>query len=538
MKTKKRDDEPPKNILEKDYILLENKYLLLEEKYNQSVESYNVLLHQLKQLQRAQFGTKSERFTDLFDGQQALFESKELDDIFDSDQDDDDDDPDPGPNGGIPVQEHTRNPKTSIANHDHLPTREEVIPVEESERQCACGCQKTRVGFEIKWMLHYVPAVFERILQKREKVSCPRCKDQITTSALSPHILPKAGASEELLAHIVITKLIDRQPLYHMEKYWLERFKVKIRRQTLARWMIESAKKLMPLVNLLKEEIMSYHLSTIDATKIQVLKEEGRKATTASSMYCIRGGPPDKRSILLEYNAQKHKQFVDDLYAEYRGLIQSDAEVIFVKLGDKEGITVSLCNAHARRKFEPIAKASKTNGTAYQAMRYFRKLYKIEANAKRLGLTADQRYELRQKESKPIVMEFHQFLLHSKLCVLPQSTLGKAIAYSLTHWEGLTRFLDHGELEIDNNATEREIKVLVMARKNFLFSYSVEGAEALGIYFSVIQSARVHGLEPESYLTAVFKAIPLCKTYEDYAALLPWNYAKKLSEAESLGNVA
>ena len=117
--------------------------------------------------------------------------------------------------------------------------------------------------------------------------------------------------------------------------------------------------------------------------------------------------------------------------------------------------------------------------------------------------------------------------------MLPQSTLGKAIAYSLTHWEGLTRFLDHGELEIDNNATEREIKVLVMARKNFLFSYSVEGAEALGIYFSVIQSARAHGLEPESYLTAVFKAIPLCKTYEDYASLLPWNYAKTLSETES-----
>ena len=116
--------------------------------------------------------------------------------------------------------------------------------------------------------------------------------------------------------------------------------------------------------------------------------------------------------------------------------------------------------------------------------------------------------------------------------------MGKAIAYRLNHWEGLTRFLDHGELEIYNNATEREIKVLVMARKNFLFSYSVEGAEALGIYFSVIQSARVHGLEPESYLTAVFKSIPLCKTYEDYAALLPWNYAKTLSESEGKVNVA
>ncbi len=291
-------------------------------------------------------------------------------------------------------------------------------------------------------------------------------KDNVRVGVKSPHILPKSGASAELLAHIVITKLIDRQPLYYMEQYWLERFKVNIRRQPLARWMIESAKKLMPLVNLLKEEILSYHLSTIDATKIQVLKEEGRNATTASSMYCIRGGPPDKRRILLEYNAQKHRQFVDDLYAEYRGLIQSDAEVIFVKLGDKEGITVSLCNAHARRKFEPIAKASKTNGTAYPAMRYLRRHYRIEVKAKRLGLTDEQRYELRQRESRPIIMERHKFLLHSKSCVLPQSALGKAIAYSLNHGIGLTLLLDHGEFEIDNNATEREIKVLVMARKN------------------------------------------------------------------------
>ena len=97
----------------------------------------------------------------------------------------------------------------------------------------------------------------------------------------------------------------------------------------------------------------------------------------------------------------------------------------------------------------------------------------------------------------------------------------------MNHWTGLTRFLENGECDIDNNATEREIKVLVMARKNFLFANSVEGAEALGIYFSLIQTARAHNIEPGAYLAAIFKAIPRCKSFDDYEDLLPWNFAKK-----------
>jgi transposase len=104
------------------------------------------------------------------------------------------------------------------------------------------------------------------------------------------------------------------------------------------------------------------------------------------------------------------------------------------------------------------------------------------------------------------------------------------VLHQFTYWDGLTQFLNDGELEIDNNATEREIKILVMARKNFLFAYSVEGAEALGIYFSMIQSARAHGIEPEEYLTEIFKEIPLCKSIEDYEKLLPWNIKHRLNK--------
>ena len=511
-----------------DYVL-KTDYVFLEEKYKQSVESYDDLLHQFKQLQRAQFGSKSERFTEILNGQQALFEPKE----FEGGLEDEDDGDDPDPSGGTDVKGHTRKNKNHVSKYDHLPTREEIIPVEESERNCKCGCEKKVVGFETKWLLHYIPAVFERILQKREKVSCPRCKEKITTALVVPHILPKSEVSEELLAHIIISKFIDRQPFYHMEKYWKERFGVRIARQTMAKWVIESAKKMTPLINIMKEEILGYHISSVDATSIQVLHEENRKATTSSYMYCVRGGPSKRRCTIYDYNAKKHKQFVQDWYSGFNGSIHSDAQDIFTNLNDVSGIAMSYCNAHARRKFEPIAKGAKAKGLAYEAMRFFKKLYRIEAKAKEAGISYEDRQKMRQEESRPIVDLFYKWLIYSKEIVLPQSPLGKAIQYSLNHWDGLTLFLTNGELEIDNNATEREIKLFVMARKNFLFSCSVEGAEALAIYFSLIQTARNHGIEPCAYLTAIFKAIPTCKSFDDFEQLLPWNYQKKQTSSYS-----
>ena len=169
------------------------------------------------------------------------------------------------------------------------------------------------------------------------------------------------------------------------QKYWLERFGVKTSRQTLARWVISSSKKLMPLVNLIKEEINSYYLSTIDATSIQVLKEEGRKSTIDSSMYCMRGGPPDKRGVLYEYNAKSHKAYIEGIYDEFQGYIQSDAQDVFVNLDKKKGISMSYCNAHARRKFEPIAKASTAKGIAYTSMMYFKKVRKIKNTKERMA---------------------------------------------------------------------------------------------------------------------------------------------------------
>ncbi len=139
-------------------------------------------------------------------------------------------------------------------------------------------------------------------------------------------------------------------------------------------------------------------------------------------------------------------------------------------------------------------------------------------------LSPEKRKEWREAKSKPLLNEFQVWLQDNQAKTLPKSPIGQAIAYVLTHWEGLQTYLTDGRLQIDNNATERDIKPFVMARKNFLFACTQAGADALGVHFSLILTARQHGLNPFEYYKVILEKIPHCKTVEAYEALLPWNF--------------
>ncbi len=138
-------------------------------------------------------------------------------------------------------------------------------------------------------------------------------------------------------------------------------------------------------------------------------------------------------------------------------------------------------------------------------------------------MTAKQRHQLRQQESKPIMDALYVWLKEHMPLILPQSTLGKAFSYAIKHEVGLRQFLNDGRLEIDNNLTEQEIKPLVIARKNFMFAHSVAGADAICMHMSLIRSALANKLDPYLYYAAILKRTPHCKSIEDYEALLPWN---------------
>ncbi len=212
-----------------------------------------------------------------------------------------------------------------------------------------------------------------------------------------------------------------------------------------------------------------------------------------------------------------------DWFCGFKGYLHVDGDNFFEDIAEVPDIFLVNCNAHARRKFEPIAKSTKGKGLAKEAMRRYKELYKIERKAKNEGMSANDRYELRQKESKPLLESFKKWLDDSLQTVLPQSPLGKAINYCQNRWTRLIQFLDDGRLDIDNNITEQKIKPIVIARKNFLFAASVAGAKALCMHFSFIQTAKMHGHDPYHYYLIILKKLPNCKTVEDYEKLLPWN---------------
>jgi len=490
----------------------------MSEKLQKKERDYDLLIQKYMEAQRNRFGRKSEQFIDESNPQVPLFPT-----VFD------DSAPNPKPEDIETVTyKRKKGGQRRALDTSGIPHREVILPVDEKDRVCdCCGRDKKLVGYQCSSRLHVIPAQFEVVVEKREKMACSHgCEGQFSTAPLPLRVLPKSLAGESLLAYIFVSKVQDRQPLYHLEKVMERRYNWKIGRNIMARWMIMVADQLQPLINLLKDRIEGYDIAAIDATSFHVLNEPGRKSQTKSYAYCIRGGPPDKRVILYEYNAYAHKDYVAETLSNFEGVLQCDASNVCDKIAKKKTVTLSYCHAHARRYFEKIEKAAKKGKTplATEALQIYRRLYEVERHATEQGVSPGERLALRQKHSRPILESFHQWLLTNRDLTLPKSPIGEAIAYALNQWNGLLTYMTDGRIEIDNNATERDIKPFVMARKNFLFACTQKGADSLGVHFSLVLTACLHGLNPIAYYTDMLTRLPYCASIADYEMLLPWNW--------------
>ena len=481
----------------------------LETKIEYQDQYIEQLQHMIADLRRNRFGVKSERFEHPSQGKLELDNNQLIQqspEAFDE----------------TTVPSHKRK-KRSKSNKE-LPRRIVIVPVEEKDKQCACGNEKSLIRYEVTEKLDYRPATFEIVEQRREVMACKYdCEQSIITASVPPTILPKVPVTESLLAHIIVSKFDDRQPLYHLEKQFSSRYGINVSRQSMSRWVVDAAKPLMPLLNGLKDSIIDHDIASMDATTLQVLNEPGRNPTTKSYAYCFRGGGEKEEAIVYEYNEKEHKKFVKDWFDGFSGAVHSDADSFFGDLYAQTNVEPLLCNAHARRKFEAITKTTKKKGLAHHAMSVYAKLYHIERRMKAEKITFDEIKTIRQEKSVPLLINFKQWLEQKQSLVPPKSPIAKAINYTLRHWGGLIRYCEDGRYLIDNNHTEREIKPFVIARKNFLFAASQEGARALCLHFSLIRSAKLHKLDPYQYYVEIMKAIPHCKTTDDYEKLLPWN---------------
>ncbi len=406
---------------------------------------------------------------------------------------------------------------------DHLPREEVTHDIQEHEKVCPCGQPLNCIGKEESEQLEVIPAQVKVIKNVRLKYGCKACEDTIILAKMPPQALPKSMAGPGLLAHILVSKYDDHLPIYRQAEVW-ERAGVDLDCTTMGRWVMSSGDLLMPLVDIMKQDIVASGSVQADETSVQVMNEKGRKNKSKSYMWVFKTAGDQNSKIVYHYSPSRSTDVISSFLSGFEGYLQSDGYTAYTKFAKTTlgQITTLGCWAHARRKFVEITKVAAKKGVAFGAVKLIAELYKIEKKAKAENLSFEEIWKLRQKESKPILEELKMFLLEHQDAVPPKGLLGKAISYTLKNWEHLIVYLERGDLEIDNNATERAIRPFALGRKNWMFKGCVKGAESSAAIYSLIETAKSCGLNPYEYLKDIFIRLPIkIAAGED---LLPYNW--------------
>lgn len=397
-----------------------------------------------------------------------------------------------------------------------------VHDVPEAERTCPCGTPMVEIGRDISEQLDIVPMQVRVLRHIRKRYGCPGSIHAPVTAALPPQPLPKSNASPDFLAMLLTVKFVDGLPLTRFGKV-LGRSGVPVPDQTLARWVIGASNVVQPLLNLARDVLLEGSVLHIDETVVQVLKETGKKPTSNSYMWVQTGGPPGKPVVIFDYDPSRSGDVPVRLLHDYRGYLMADGYDGYNKLARTEGIERLACWAHVRRRYVEAARVQPKGkrGRADQAVAMIGKLYRIERDYK--DANDEARLLARQQHSVPVLTELFAWMEKTLPVVTPKSALGTALSYMRDYWSMLTRYTERGDLPIDNNRCENAIRPFVIGRKGWLFSDTPAGAHSSAVIYSLVETAKVNGLEPYTWLRKIMRDLPAAKTIEDIEALLPWN---------------
>jgi transposase len=428
----------------------------------------------------------------------------------------------------VPVAAHTRTPRGRKPLPDWIPRVEIVHDLAASQKTCPHdGAALARIGEETCEQLEIVPAELRVVRHVRPKYACPRCHEGVHTAALPPQPIPKSLASPALLAHVAVSKYADALPLYRQEAM-LARLGLELPRATLADWMVKVGALVVPLINLLREDLLATGFVQCDETPFQVLKGTGKLATADSYLWVLRGGARDRPLLLYHYAPSRGGAVVRELLAGYQGVLQTDGYVGYDDVGRQPGIVHVGCWAHARRKFDEALKslpakertANRANEPlALAALRQIGTLYAIEREL--ADTTPEERLRVRQAHTRPLLEALRAWLDAALPRIAPQTLTGKALAYLDTQWPKLVRILVDGRVPLDTNLVENAIRPFVLGRKNWLFADTARGAEASANLYSLVESAKANGLDPTAYLRHVFTHLPAATTLAEIEPLLP-----------------
>jgi len=465
----------------------------------------------VQKLLRQQFGRKREGVS----SQQLSLFLRQLSDsnqtvpedlaTLDLDEDDDDEQSDNGRDDEqlIEVPGHTRRrgrrpipPEVERQQHEHR--------VEGEARICSvCGLEKTPFGHEICRILDFEPARFVLHEHRLEKVACRPCGDGVATAPGPGKVIEGGIPGPGLLASILVDKYRDGLPLYRQVK----RFSgvgLDIPRSTLVGWVAQAARVLEPLANLLMAQALGAFVLHTDATGLDVLDKNHPNNIKRGSLLCHVG---DNGAVFFKYVPNQSKEGPQEILKDRVGYVCADAAGVYDGVFSKpssQAIELG-CWMHARRYFKKALEAGDLRAAI--ALKYIKRLYKIERQATRMGADAKRRGRLRQKKSKPVLASLHTWIAEMYAIEPPGTSLHKALTYAINQWQALIRYAEDGRLPIDNGPAERAITTVAVARKNFLFAGSDAGGERAAIIFSMLSSCALAGAEPWSYLKDVFEKL-------------------------------
>lgn len=453
------------------------------------------LEHQLAVLRRQRFGCSSEKVSA---EQRAFWETEQVADMAEVEQ---------ALSEEMSASTETANKppnpnKSKRQLPDHLPREHHTHSLDQCQ---ACGDELEPIGEEVVAQLDYRPASFFVHRHVKKTYRCACCETAMT-AALPPQPIDKGLPGAGLLAQVATAKFADHTPLHRQSNIY-QREAVSLAVSTLSDWLGRTAWWLRPIVDAMKPDVLSSPAIHTDDTTVPVL-EPGRGQTKTGRLwvYC-RDSRFGKPCAIYEYTPTRSKNGPMNWLTNYAGYLQADAYPGYQSLYNTKPIIEVSCWSHARRKFVDIEKKT-ASPIAREAIKRIGELFAIESQLDDQHASIEQRSAARQQFSAPRLCELKQWLDRTLLRLSRRSPLSDAIAYLTKRWESFTRYTTDGHLLMHNNPAENALRGVVLGRKNYLFAGSDQGGERAAIFYSIIQTCKLNGIDPQAYLTDVLQRLP------------------------------